>query len=471
MTAKRQARPRAVTKPTAPRGPRAAAAEGGGRLSAIEHIVIVMMENRSFDHMLGYLNIPPWNAMRPPVDGVSLDPAWIARYTNMLDGQPFAPHDFSDRRIDDPPHTRPNITMQLGTSAGAAGSMTGFVASYAQRKRRPRSRSHVMGYYTAPDVPVFDFFARNFTVCDRWFSALPAGTQPNRLMALAGSSKVGDNAPLYLPDQDLVYDWLTQRGIRWRVYHDGIVPFVGLMRKWMQTIDEDNHKSLSEDPRFRWLDPLENDLKQPHPLPPVVFIEPDYTDIPIGHSAPPNDDHPPSSIDFGQRFLARVYRALSANPAIWSKCAMIITYDEHGGFFDHVDPPAIPTVPAGPYDPFSTLGVRVPSFVISPFVEAGTVSHGLFDHTSILQLLSERFADGSYSADVDRRHQGAPSLDRLSNILTRDTARTDVPPPPEVISAHEMSENETAFHEAVTAIRERSPDSIAAYLRTDIQGP
>jgi len=108
--------------------------------------------------MLGYLNLPPWNATRPPVDGVSLDPAWIARYTNLLDGRRFAPHAFTERRIDDPPHTRPTIAMQLGTSAGAAGSMTGFVASYAQRQRRPRSLSHVMGYYTAPEVPVFDFF-------------------------------------------------------------------------------------------------------------------------------------------------------------------------------------------------------------------------------------------------------------------------------------------------------------------------
>jgi len=235
--------------------------EGGGRLAGVEHLVVVMMENRSFDHMCGYLNLPPWNAMRPAVDGVSLDPAWIARYTNMLDGRQFPPYAFTERRIDDPPHTRPTSAMQLGTSAGAAGPMTGFVASYAQRKQRPRSLSHVMGYYTAPELPIFDFFARNFTVCDRWFSPLPAGTQPNRLMALAGFSKLGDNAPLYLPDQDLVYDWLNERGIRWRVYHDGIVPFIGLMRKWMQTIGDDDHKPLSDDPRFRWLDSLENDLK------------------------------------------------------------------------------------------------------------------------------------------------------------------------------------------------------------------
>jgi phospholipase C len=277
MATKRRTKPRRAGRAVAARPRRAAAVEAGGRLAAIEHIIILMMENRSFDHMLGYLNLPPWNAMRPAVDGVSLDPAWVTRYTNMFGGRPFAPHDFSERRIDDPPHTRPTTATQLGTSAGAAGPMTGFVASYAQRKERPRSLSHVMGYYTAPDVPIFDFFARHFMVCDQWFSALPAGTQPNRLMALAGFSKVGDNAPLYLPDQDLVYDWLNERRIRWRVYHDGIVPFIGLMRKWMQTIGDDDHKQLGEDPRFRWSDSLENDLRQPDLLPPVIFIEPDYS--------------------------------------------------------------------------------------------------------------------------------------------------------------------------------------------------
>lgn len=469
MAAKRARPPAAGKRATRPR-PAAATTHGAGPLASIEHVVILMMENRSFDHMLGYLNLPPWNTGRPTVDGVSLDPAWIRRFTNFYDSRPFAPHDFADRRIDDPPHTRPTTVVQLGTSLGAEGPMTGFVASYAERKQRPRSLSHVMGYYTAPDVPVFDFFAKNFTVCDHWFSALPAGTQPNRLMSLAGFTKVGDNAPLYLPDQDLAYDWLTDKGIRWRVYHDGIVPFIGLMRKWMQIIGDDDHKPLGDDPRFRWLDSLENDLKQPDLLPPVVFIEPDYTDIPFGHSAPPNDDHPPSSIDLGQRFLARIYRAFTANPAIWSKCMILITYDEHGGFFDHVEPPKITTLPAGPYAPFSTLGVRVPGFVISPFVEAGTVSQGLFDHTSILQLLGDRFAAGSYSDAVDRRHQGTPSLDHLSSVLTRDTARSDVPTAPDMIAIHEMSEQEKAFDQAITAIRERSPERITTYLRTDIQG-
>src|SRR5260370_359779 len=203
MTARRRTRPRAAAKPPTIVRRRATAAPSATRLSAVEHIVVVMMENRSFDHMLGYLNLPPWNASRPAIEGVSLDPVWVQRFTNFYESRSFAPHDFTDRQIDDPPHTRPTIAAQLGTSLGAQGPMTGFVASYAQRKPRPRRLSHVMGYYTAPDVPIFDFFARNFTVCDQWFSALPAGTQPNLLMALPGFTKVGDNAPPYLRDPDL----------------------------------------------------------------------------------------------------------------------------------------------------------------------------------------------------------------------------------------------------------------------------
>src|SRR5260370_32194823 len=109
MTARRRTRPRAAAKPPTITRRRATVARAATPLSAVEHIVVVMMENRSFDHMLGYLNLPPWNAGRPAVDGVSLDPAWVRRFTNFYDSRTFAPHDFSDRLIDDPPHTRPTI--------------------------------------------------------------------------------------------------------------------------------------------------------------------------------------------------------------------------------------------------------------------------------------------------------------------------------------------------------------------------
>lgn len=308
--------------------------------------------------------------------------------------------------------------------------------------------------------------------CDRWFSAVPAGTQPNRLMAMGGASFIDDNASVYLPDQDLVYDWLTQRNITWRVYHDGIVPFMGLMRKWMSTIDTEDHKvDVAERPLFRWLNYLEADLRRTEvPLPQVVFIEPDYTDIPFLHTAPPNDDHPPSSIDLGQRFLRRIYQAITMRPEIWSRCLMIITYDEHGGFFDHVDPPAISTAsPSGVYRPFATLGVRVPAFVVSPHVTEGGVYSGNLDHTSVLKLIAEQHdGAGFYSAAVEQRLQGDPRLTRLSEAVTLDAPRIGIPHPPEVLVKMTMPENVAAFQQVITTMRTENPDRIVKYLRKDV---
>lgn len=95
-------------------------------LRSIEHVFVVLLENRSFDHMLGYASLPAWSPTRPSVEGLKSDQAWIDQFTNILDGKPFPVHAFNERRIDDPPHTRPTIAMQLATAPGARGPMTGF---------------------------------------------------------------------------------------------------------------------------------------------------------------------------------------------------------------------------------------------------------------------------------------------------------------------------------------------------------
>src|SRR5262249_44823488 len=153
---------------------------------------------------------------------------------------------------------------------------------------------------------------------------------------------------------------------------------------------DDHQTELSPEIRFRWFDYFEDDLLNAGvPVPSVIFIEPDYTDIPFLHTAPPNDDHPPASVDAGQRFLRKIYRAVTRNPEVWKRTVMIVAYDEHGGFFDHVQPPAITTPPpAGAvWNEFLSLGVRVPAFLVSPYVEAGSVVSQVFDHTSILKLI------------------------------------------------------------------------------------
>jgi phospholipase C len=289
-----------------------------------------------------------------------------------------------------------------------------------------------MGHYSAELVPTFDFFARNYTVCDHWFASLPTGTQANRLMAMSGTTSIVDNAPLLLRDQPLVYDWLTDHNVHWCAYQSGhFLPFFTLMPRWLDEIANDlvlDALVPHAHPRFRRYQNFARDWLHEQNMPSVMFIEPEYTD---GPHALPNDDHPPTRVTPGQAFLSDIYTALIANPVRWARTLLIVTYDEHGGFYDHVLPLNIPTqIPGhGPTAVFATTGVRVPGFLISPLVDPCSVYQRPLDHTSILQFLSDKFGVGTYSAPVSER-QG--SLSPLRDAITRSTARTDTPLPPVV---------------------------------------
>ena len=391
-------------------------------LEQIKTIVIVMMENRSFDHMLGYLSLPPFNHQE--VDGQSLAPVWLNKFTNFDNGvaiQPFhstdphtMPNDF------DPPHERSNIAAQIDPRQDDSFPLNGFVSAIPPKVSiDPEVRKLVMSYFGAAEAPINDFFAKNFTICDRWFCSLPAGTQPNRLMSMSGFSLIDVNQTP-LPDQELVYDWLNARKISWRVYHQEI-PFFSLMPKWLPSI-------LFSD-KFRRFEEMESDLRNTSPddLPQVIFVEPTYEDSP--HTGTSTDDHAPAGISDGQEFLMEVYKAVTASPTFWKSSLMIVDYDEHGGFFDHVPPPLVPTNPPDGAKwtvPFKSLGVRTPAFIISPFVQPGAVSHNLLDHTSVLKLLGEKFGNGSYSPVVDARPVGS-----ISHVLdfTNPILQAPAPPP------------------------------------------
>lgn len=298
--------------------------------------------------------------------------------------------------------------------------MDGFVTSYSAIHRiNPGDRPIVMGYFNGPQVPMSDFFARNYAICDHWFSSLPASTQPNRLMSMSGFSQIIDNV-IVLPDQDLVYDWLDRHNVRWRVYHEGI-PFFALMPKWLPAIVGNDH--------FRPFGQFFRDVTEEpdDEFPQVIFLEPIYTDAP--HLGRSSDDHAPSPISPGQQFLLDAYRAASLDPGRWSRMVMVVTYDEHGGIFDHVSPPLVPTAPpagANYNTPFNSLGVRVPSFVVSPYVTAGRVYGETLDHISILKFIGEKFGGGQgYSPVVDGRPVGS-----VSDVLDLTTARTDIPSAP-----------------------------------------
>jgi phospholipase C len=391
-------------------------------LDMIDTVVVVILENRSFDHMLGYLSLNGPGQML--LEGVQSDPEWLQRHAN----SGVAPFAFAAQTIDDPPHEKATIAVQIGIPAAPGGPfpMNGFVESYLERKPLPSDKRLVMGCYEAASVPIWDFFARNFTVCDHWFAALPTGTQANRLMAMSGTTSLIDNAPLLLPEQSLVYDWLSEHGVSWCAYQYGdFLPFFALMPRWQGEIAA----SLALDalvphahPRFRRYSNFARDWMSEQNMPQVIFIEPEYTDGP--HHAP-NDDHPPTGVAPGQAFLRDIYLALTANATRWARTLMIVTYDEHGGFWDHVSPLPIPArIPGhGPAPVFLSTGVRVPAFLVSPLVEGGQVYREPLDHTAILQFFADRFASGTYSAPVSERQ---PFLSPLAGALTRTAARAEL---------------------------------------------
>ena len=417
------------------------------KLDQFDTIVVVMMENRSFDHLLGYLSLPEYGG-RTNVDG--LQPGM----KNTLLGVDYPVYHLPSAYTQlpaDPPHERPDITTQLLNTATPNGAITnsppypmsGFVHSYSVKNHVDAANPPIpMGYHIGAELPAADFFANHFCICDRWFASIPTGTQPNRLMAMSGYALNDVNQSLMIPNQKLVYDWLTEKNVRWRVYHQGI-PFFMLMDGW--------HLKVLTDSHFQDFDNFQNDIatESDDSYPQVIFIEPRYADAP--HIDAPTDDHPPTPIINGQHFLLKVYSDLIGNPDRWSRTVMIVTYDENGGFFDHVSPPSMVTNPPGggsnQYPPFLTAGPRVPGFIVSPLVPAQTVYHGQLDHTSILKFIAKKFNNGSYSPDVDPR----PVAD-LTDTLTLSSPRTDLPMPDGIGYTPQLSAKEPtplAFQNAI----------------------
>jgi phospholipase C len=214
-----------------------------------------------------------------------------------------------------------------------------------------------------------------------------------------------------------------------------------MMPRWVEPILVDRDK-------FRDLDDLFVDFaKDPKDSDPeVVFVEPKYQDDPLPGKG--EDDHPPASVDRGQEFLWKVYSAVTSNPARWAQTLMIVTYDEHGGFFDHVSPQSVITDPpkGSSYTSFITTGLRVPAFLISPWSRPGSVHREVLDHTSILRLLGALYGGGKYSPAVDERD--IPG--RIENALDPGSPQSTAPTAPQpYVPAAAPSPGAEAFRDAV----------------------
>ncbi|SEK68675.1 alkaline phosphatase family protein [Nitrosovibrio tenuis] len=400
-------------------------------LDQLQTIVIVMMENRSFDHMLGHLSMARFGN-RKDVAGL-VDPESNLDYTNFLEGQGYQPFELKDGPLmHDLPHSRARVATQLA-KAGTRFTMSGFVDAYYQSTGSKVNDPPPMGFLSPADVTMSNFLAIQYAVCDNWFAPLPTDTQPNRSIAYSGYSMIDDTKPRPIPTVagTFVFEWLNAHNITWRVYHCGI-SFFALFDRFEEVLG----------PNFRSFRQFPGDLaaESVSDMPQVIFVEPEYTDSPVHLGWTPNDNHPPTAVGPGEHFLRDIYQVLTKDPAKWNRTLLIVTHDEHGGFFDHVPPLAISAaVPPGSLfsAAFESTGPRVPSLVASPWISRGTVFKGAMDHTSILQLLSEKFAGTpDYNDEVKRRREAG--IQSVSQVLAQPLPqpRTDIPPPPqEIISS------------------------------------
>ena len=376
-------------------------------LEKIDHIVVLMMENRSFDHMLGYLKLEGAN---PDVDGLD-----AGMSNSDIDNNPYEVHRLKGTVFElDPGHGPHEIAEQLMNKNG------GFVINYTNvHEDEPTfDPASIMGYHNASSVPVYDHLARNFCICDRWFCSVPGATWPNRLYSVTGRSKGKDNRmpPIYnLPS---FVRHLDRTGVSWRWYAHDIAS--------LRLIDR--HYRVGSGSNFFWFDRSTwvnkttfLDHASKGDLPAVAWIDPNFEDLPIVGPNESNDDHPPADVMAGQDLVLKLYNAVVGSPA-WKKTLLVIVYDEHGGFYDHVEPED-----AADDDPqFKKFGVRVPAIVVSPWVERGKVSHKVFDHTSLIKTILLRFCrrpDGTIP-DMGARVNNA---EHLGTLLTLDTPRDPTP--------------------------------------------
>jgi phospholipase C len=328
----------------------------------------------------------------------------------------------------DLPHSRLQVKTQLNDEA-----MDGFIKAYFESQTFDRSPVP-MRFCRPQDVPVTAALARSNTVCDNWFAAIPTDTQPNRLMALSGTTKIDATSsvkpPLHLlPNQSTVLDWLETKSKSFEIYVDADpIADVGVPSNLLLMASQWKHVLA----HGHTLDKLAAAWASPNRAPNVIVCEPFYNDFATAIGMHGNCNHPPLPIGYGEDFLRRVYNALTSNAVKWQRTVLVIYYDEHGGFFDHVEPPSMryEAPPGNSWEnpaPFDTLGVRIPGIVVSPLVESGSVFKGLLDHTSLLQLLVDRFGDPvdlAYFGDAaGRKGRGVQSL---TNVLTRVAPRKDI---------------------------------------------
>jgi len=367
----------------------------------IEHVIVLMLENNSFDRMLGCMTsvYPDLDGPRPPNQPPFTNPDYPD--TNHFFAQ--LPNATNTVAVD-PAHDLDDVIRQIG------GDCTGFVTDFAQHSpQAPESeRYQIMDFFSLDHLPVLHTLARNFTICDQWFASVPGPTWPNRFFVNSGTSLGHVDMPagifhpaLHLYDQPTVFERCEERGISWRIYYGDVPQSLLLV------------KQLEYRTHYRRMEHFVADVQGPaDQFPQYVFIEPTY------FGAGQNDQHPPSDVMHGETLIAAVYNSIRANQQLWQSTLFVLLHDEHGGFFDHIVPP--PTIAPDSNTKtfaFDLLGPRVPALLISPWTDPG-VFHVPLDHTSLLRYLTDKWQLGPLGDRV-------PKANSFESALARTTPRLD----------------------------------------------
>lgn len=380
-------------------------------LPNIDHVVVVMLENRSFDNVLGWLG-------RPGMEGLSGQPTPYA-----LDGTtPYPAQQGSAPTNPNPdPHEMyqyvwsqlsnvfPNPLAPPLPEPPPNANMQGFINDYATVPG-VTAATNIMNCFTPAQLPVISALANAYAVCDHWFCSVPSQTFTNRSFAHAGTASGFVNnswsssgfppIEFFVNDTPTIFNLLEAASLPWRIYHGGplLLSQAFLNQKQLQQYGWGSRK------RFYPMQQFYSDIQSAATFPGYAFIEPNFLGNPW--YGPENDMHPQASpfeedgasnVIYGEQLLYDIYTSLTKSPE-WKSTLLVILFDEHGGTFDHVTPP--PTISpdgvtvsnlGGWSFGFDRLGVRVPAVIVSPWV-ASQVCTTQFDHTSLLRTLMEQFS-------------------------------------------------------------------------------
>ena len=422
-------------------------------LANIEHVILLMFENRSFDNVLGAC----YPATTNP-DGGGVPAGW----SNPLSHAPAvaawnAPAGSAAQNIPfpDPQESYADMSNQINTSP----PMQGFATDYATVGNA--TPADIMQYFVAQNVPVTHALASTYAVSDRYFASGPVQTWPNRLFSLCGTPCYNpNNQTAYVNnpeypnypfmigqlDQLSIFEQLDNAGLSWKVYYDDEAPVSAIIKyvdqHWDKIFDGGNVWPFQSDPDIFHHD-FFDDVKN-NRLPTFSLIEPRYQMLSALGFKAPNSNHPgdslpvghsdiPINVSCGEQLLAKVFQALTANPTLFATTLLVVTYDEHGGTFDHVTPPAATSpFPAGTVVGFNydVYGVRVPALFINPYVTPGVFRPPQetppFDHASLLATLRDQFG---LSPSLSPRVDAAPTFAGLINTGAQPIPSPNIPVP------------------------------------------